>query len=128
MPNNSSEILQASLNAEDALIGSILIESTDGTRGAISQVAGVIKPADFYTEMDRDIFSAMLSCPLPPHQINTARQMLADNTLDTGSISHMSFCISITPCSLDYLDYAESVKRYSEIRTGKKRIIYKGAV
>jgi len=128
MPNNSSEILQASLDAEDALIGSILIESTDGTRGAINQVAGVIKPADFYTEMDRDIFSAMLSCPLPPHQINTAHQMLADNTLGTGSISHMSFCISITPCSLDYLDYAEAVKRYSEIRTGKKRIIYKGAV
>jgi len=127
MANETEDTLQAVYDADDCLIGAILIESSGCTREVINEVANLIEPSEFENPLNANIFKAMLRCEGAPHQINTARQMLDMHLLEKGAISHMSYCISITPCSLDYLDYAEAVKHYSEIRTGKKRIIYRGA-
>jgi len=127
MPNNHSEVLEATLDAEEALIGSILLESSNGSRETINKVALILKPQDFYDERHQVIFKAMIQCPLPPQQINTARQIRANNELAKDIISHMSHCIATVPCSLDYQYYAEAVLKYSELRTGKKRPHVKGA-
>lgn len=120
MPNDKSEILNATLDAEEALIGAILIESTCGNREAINKVSTNLEANHFWHEDNQAIFKAMVNCPLPPHQVNLARQMHSDNTLTNGILSHLCHCVSVCPCSLDYMDYANAVKRYSAIRTGKK--------
>ncbi len=127
MQNNKAEVLQASLDAEVALLGSILIESTRGTREAINEVAKFLKPSDFRSEQNRRIFSAILSCPGPPHEINVAEQLHALNLLQDGDCSHLCLCVASVPCSLDYSDYAKAVLHYSEEREGKKVSIVRGA-
>lgn len=126
--NSKGEIIEATYNAEECLIGAILIESTDGTRNAINQIATILAPEEFYSDQHSLIYTAMLRCPLPPHQINTARQMLADKTLEDGVCSLLCQCVSVTPSSLDYFDYAMAVKRYSEHRSGIKHTPVKGAI
>jgi len=128
MTNNKAEIIKATYEAEDSLIGAILVESTDGTRDAINKVAPILSSADFYNDMNRRIYEAMLKCPEPPHQINVARQMVIDGSLVDGAVSYLCHCVSEAPCSLDYMDYALSVKAYSEMRQGYTPKVIKGAI
>jgi replicative DNA helicase len=128
MVNDSSEITIATTDAEESLIGAILIESTTGTREAINKVALQLHGEDFRDYFNKKIFDAMTKCPLPPHQINVARQLHADKTLENGMVAHLCHCVSICPCSLDYMDYAQAIKRYSDIRTGKKHTYIRGAI
>lgn len=122
-------ITEATLEAEECLIGSILIESaTYGTRQSIIQAVEYVSPLDFYSEQHRVIFEAMIKCPKPPHIINTAMQMQSEGTLTPKLPAHLRHCISVVPCSLDYLDYARAVKQYSDSRQGKATRTIKGAL
>jgi replicative DNA helicase len=129
MPNDPSEIIIATYDAEESLVGAILLMScgADGSRECINQIALSLQPCDFRDEQNRFIFEAMIKCPLPPHEINTARQLLADKHLDGNIISHMMHCISVTPHAQDFMDYAQAVKRYSELRNGIKHTSIRGA-
>ena len=128
MLNNSGELLRATQDAEDSLIGSLLIESTKGNREAIEQSIKLCLPTSFYFENDRRLYQAMISCQAPPHQINTANELSTHNNLQTDDCSHMSYCISIVPCSLDYLHYARCVASYSSQRSGNKKIHYRDTI
>lgn len=123
-----SELLTANSQAEESLLGAILIESTDGTRDTIEEVSKIITASDFRDFRCSRIFSAMQQCSLPPHQINTARSLHEINKLEKNDCAYLCHLVSICPCSLDYLDYAKAVKEYSNQRGGVKKPSYKGSI
>lgn len=136
MTNAVTELHAATIEAEESLLGAILVESSDGSRQAIEKISTILKPEYFYIEKHRAIYEAMLSCPLPPHQVNIPRQMLTMNTLEDGITKYLSYLISRVPCSLDYMDYTLAVKSYGEQRQvdygkqrhGKPQNIIRGAI
>ncbi len=124
--NQPSEIINASFDAEDSLLGAILIDATNGSKQAINKAKTIVNPGDFHQYNNRLIFTAMLACKDAPHQINVARQMLNMGILEDGCVSQMSHCISITPTHLDYQDYADAVREYSQRHRGDLPIKAKG--
>jgi replicative DNA helicase len=110
----TSKVYEITLDAEQALIGAILIDSAfSSNRKAISEVATILTPSDFLDERCGRIYEAMLKCQGPPHQINVGKQLVDSGKAQTGDISNMSLCISECPCSLDYLSYAKTIISYS---------------
>jgi len=126
--NDSGEVLQATNDAEDCLIGALLIESTRGDRYAITKVASFLEPSHFRQESCQRIYASMVSCSSPPHQINVAQEMVLKGSLVAGDCAYMSLAISGVPCSLDYLDYAKSVLQFSQNRKGIRPVKIKGAI
>ena len=122
----TSEDIMATQEVEDCLIGSILLESTKGNREVINRVSGIVKPKYFYIEQNGRIYDAMLTCQLPPHQINVAMELHARNILQSGDCSHLYLVTSLVPCSLDYMDYALAVNYYWMKRTGTTGSYIKG--
>lgn len=116
--NDAIELLQATGEAEEALLGAILIESTRGTREAINAVSHILSAHEFHGQGRAKIYQAMLQCPLPPHQISVALQMKDMGTLEPGVCSYLCLMVSTVPCSLDYMHYALAVKGYSKARKG----------
>ena len=123
-----TEINWAADQAEDCLIGSILIESSDGSKTAIDAVRHIVSPADFRQFIDRLIFTAMLSCSDPPHEVNTARQMVQMKILEDGCISHMAYCQSVVGSCFAYRDYAKAVREYSQRREGYAPVLVRGFI
>ncbi len=130
MPNYQPEVTEAVELAEESLIGAILIESTRGTNEAIRKVSAIVEPWDFRGCLKIDkperwiwrarIYHAMTLCERPPHIINVAHKMIELNIFHNMDAALMQHCIAGTPCSLDYMDYARTVKDYSI----KRRVKY----
>ena len=117
--NKSSEVFtakvyEAVLDAEEALVGALLIDSAfSHDRTAISDVATILTPKDFLNERCGRIYEAMLKCQGTPHQINVGKQLVDSGKAMVGDIADMSYCIKGCPCSLDYMDYAKTIISYS---------------
>jgi replicative DNA helicase len=127
MPNELSEIVYARNFAEQSLLGSILLDSASGSREVILKVSTIVTPDDFYDDLHKRIYRAMLACANPPHQINVAYEMARLNNLMKGDCAYLLNLIATTPNWLDYLDYADKVKAYSLQRQGIKRPMIRGA-
>ncbi len=125
--NDSAEIVEATFEAEECLIGALLIESTRGTRQAIERVAQIIAATDLHTGQQSRIFLAMLSCESPPHQVSVALELDRKGLLQEGDCAYLRLCVSVVGCSLDYEDYANAVKYYSQARLGHDNIRVRGA-
>lgn len=115
--NDPRTISLATIEAEEQLIGAILIDASTGSKEGVNTARATLTPADFRQTIHQQIFSAMLACTEAPHQINTARQMAAMGTLAGDVVAHLSHCISVTG-GLDYEAYAQAVKEYSQRRGG----------
>lgn len=110
-------IYQARREAEESLLGAILIESAGGNMECISRVKCLVIPEDFMDcheshNLHSRIYQAMINSSKAPHQINVAQNMADINTLQKFDCAEMSHMISNVPCSLDYMDYAEAVHHY----------------
>ncbi len=124
----NDEISSATVQAEEALLGAILIESTHGDRQAIQAVLAIVSPSDFYGYYEKQalvrqtrharIFYAMTKTERPPHQITTAQEMNRLGILQSGDCAYLCHLVSMCPCSLDYVDYAKAVREYSLQRQG----------
>jgi hypothetical protein len=119
------ELRDATLQAERALIGSVLVYSSDNCSDAINYCRNVVKPTDFldfnYDPPDNRnfrIYTAMLLCDAP-QQINTAQKMSGLNLLCPQDISYMSRCIGELADD-DYETYAKVVAQYSLQRQIKR--------
>lgn len=121
------EILRATVEAEEALLGALLWEATfSATRDAINECAGILRPSDFigyypntqpHLQIQRArIYQAMLTCELPPHSINVAETMNSLSTLQPGDCAYLYHLIASCPCALDFKDYAKTISHYSKIR------------
>jgi len=110
--NDTSETTTARRDAEEALLGSLLIEATSL---AVRHVQSIINHADFFQSQDRQhsrIFQAMTKCD-HVDEISVALKMQELGLLRKGDCGYLRHLISETPNSLDYLYYAKAVRRYS---------------
>ena len=111
----AEKLLPHDLEAEEAVVGSLLINSDSFVR-----VAHVIKPDDFYREKNQICFSACLSLFQRGEaidQVTVARELSRTDRLDTvGGMAYLSHLVSITPTSAHSEHYANLVARTATMR------------
>jgi hypothetical protein len=126
MPNYQPEITGAQIEAEESLLGAIMIQAQGGDNRTKELK---IEPGDFYGCVQSDkpdrwpirarVYYAMTQCDCPPHQINVANQMFNLGILHDGDCAMLCSYVAVTPCSMDYQDYAKVLKDYSVKRKAK---------
>lgn len=103
------------IDAEEAVNGSLLIDGA-----AVSEVAPLLKPEDFFSEQNRLIYTACLAlCQRSGaiNQITVAEELeRQQNLAAAGGAAYLSHLISIVPTSLDIQHYARIVYRLSIMR------------
>ena len=111
----AEKLLPHDLEAEEAVVGSILIDSDSFVR-----VAHAIKPEDFYREKNQMCFAACLALFQRGEaidQVTVARELsLAGQLEAAGGMAYLSHLVSITPTSQHSEYYAELVARTSTMR------------
>lgn len=125
----TTESETAAYTAEENLLGAVMIQSSFGDKTAIEAVSLILETIDFEGCFLKDkpyiwppharVYYAMLYCENSPHQVNVALQMDKLGILRLEDCAHLAYYIRMTPCSLDYLDYANAVKEYSTMRQVK---------
>lgn len=116
---NGEKLPPHNIDAEEAIIGSLLIDGT-----AIYKIATLLEQSDnksaFYSEQNAWIYDACVS--LYKHdeainQISVAEELDRQGKLEKcGGAAYLSHLISICPTSLDIKDYANIVHRLSVMR------------
>ncbi len=107
--------LPASIEAENAVLGSILVSPE-----SIERVTSIIKPEDFRNEDNGKIFSAMLEMFTASRTIDTVT--LVDTLVQTGryseenSINFIKVIAQSVPSAANIIDYANIVKEKSTLR------------
>ena len=103
------------IDAEEAVIGSLLIEGT-----AIYKIAAFLQQSDFYSEQNQWLYGACLSLYQRNeaiNQITVAQELDRQNKLEAcGGAAYLSHLISVVPTSLDIEHYAQIVYRLSVMR------------
>ena len=103
------------IDAEEAVIGSLLIDGT-----AIYKIATFLQQPDFYSERNQWIYGACLSLYQRNeaiNQITVAQELDRQGKLEAcGGAAYLSHLISICPTSLDIEHYAQIVYRLSVMR------------
>jgi len=103
------------LDAEDAVIGSLLIDGT-----AIYQIATFLQPSDFYQERNQWLYDACLTLYQRGeaiNQITLAQELARRGKLEAGGgAAYLSHLIAICPTPLDIEHYAQIVYRLSVMR------------
>ncbi len=103
------------IDAEEAVIGSLLIDGT-----AIYKIATFLQQPDFYSERNQWIYGACLSLYQRNeaiNQITVAQELDRQEKLEAcGGAAYLSHLISICPTSLDIEHYAQIVYRLSVMR------------
>ncbi|MFH1604459.1 MAG: DnaB-like helicase C-terminal domain-containing protein [Pseudomonadota bacterium] len=96
------------LDAEEAVLGSILIDSD-----ALPQLVSLLRPEAFYRARHGFVFEAMLSLlgkDTPINQITVASELARQSRLEAcGGASYLSHLVVATPTSAYVEAYAESV-------------------
>jgi replicative DNA helicase len=112
---NGERLPPHDIDAEEAVIGSLLIDGT-----AIYQIATLLQPSNFYGERNAQIYSACLALYQRNeaiNQITLAQELDRQGKLETcGGAAYLSHLISIVPTSLDIEHYARIVFRLSVMR------------
>ncbi len=103
------------MNAEESVIGSILIEGD-----ALNRIAAFLKPADFYGEKNRWCFEASLALfdrSEAINQVTMAHELsLRDRLEGVGGTSYLSHLVLTVPTSVHVEHYAQIVRRTSIMR------------
>ncbi len=111
----AEKLLPHDLEAEEAVVGSILIDSDSFVR-----VAPLIKPEDFYRDKNQICFAACVSLFQRGEaidQVTLARELSLTNQLEVvGGMAYLSHLVSITPTSAHSEHYAQVVARTSTMR------------
>lgn len=101
-----------SIEAEEAVLGSILIDSE-----CINEVIDLLTPKDFFGERNRRIYKIMVDLNGRGNkvdQISVGIELQRFN--EPGEIAYLSWLIAQTPTSLDVKHYADVVRRCSFYR------------
>lgn len=103
------------IDAEEAVNGSLLIDGK-----AVYQVAVLLRPDDFLSEVNRWVYQACLSLYQRDeaiNQITVAQELERQARLERcGGAAYLSHLVSIVPTSLDIEHYARIVYRLSIMR------------
>ena len=103
-----------SLEAEQALLGSILIDSR-----CIADVIGIVKPEDFYLQQNREIFEAvytMFNFSETIDPVTVLNKMQELGTHHDNSRSYVLQLMEITPTAANAVRYAGIVKDKAMLR------------
>ena len=111
----AEKLLPHNLEAEEAVIGSLLIDGE-----CFARVVPILQPADFYRERNQLCFGAaqaMFQRDEAIDQLTLAGELARTERLDAvGGMAYLSHLVSITPTSVHSEDYAEIVSRTSTMR------------
>ena len=103
------------LDAEEAIIGSLLIDGT-----AIYKIATLLSKSDFHHERNQWLYEACLGLyerNEAINQITVAQELSRRDRLETvGGAAFLSHLISVSPSPLDIENYAQIVYRLSIMR------------
>lgn len=115
MSKKFSQIPPQALDAEESVLGSILIDPD-----AIIKVSDILKSDDFYTEANGKIFASMLelSRQHEPIDLITVSELLKERgDLDlVGGNTKLAELTTSVPTASHILEYAQIVKRKSTLR------------
>ncbi|MFC2006189.1 replicative DNA helicase [Chloroflexota bacterium] len=109
---NSEKLPPHDIDAEEAVIGSLLIDGA-----AIYKIATFLQHLDFYREQNQWLYGACLSLyqrpePSAINQITIAQELDRQGKLEAcGGAAYLSHLVSIVPTSLDIEHYAQIVYR-----------------
>ena len=111
----AERLLPHNLEAEEAVIGSLLIDGE-----CISRIVPILQPGDFYRERNQLCFAAaqaLFQRDEAIDQLTLAGELARTEKLDAvGGMAYLSHLVSITPTSVHSEDYAEIVSRTSIMR------------
>ena len=111
----AERLLPHSIEAEEALIGSLLIDGE-----CIARVAPLLQAGDFYRERNQlcyDAAVALFQRDQAIDQATLAGELARTERLDSvGGMAYLSHLVAITPTSIHSEDYAEIVSRTSMMR------------
>ena len=112
---NQEKLPPHDINAEEAVIGSLLIDGL-----AIYKIAAFLQQSDFYSERNLWVYGACLLLYQRNeaiNQITVAQELDRQGKLEAcGGAAYLSYLISVCPTSLDIEHYAQIVYRLSVMR------------
>ena len=112
----AEKLLPHDLEAEEAVVGSLLIDGDSFVR-----ISSLIKPEDFYRERNQLCYAACRSLferNEAIDQVTLARELSRTNQLESaGGMAYLSHLVSVTPTSAHSEHYAQLVARTSTMRT-----------
>lgn len=104
-----------SIEAEQAVLGSMIIDAR-----CIGDVLGVLKPSDFYSSVNRDIFEtiySMFTYSMATDPVTVLEQMRVGGVWSENSASYLLELVNITPTSSNVMEYAAIVKDMALLRS-----------
>ena len=111
----AERLLSHNVEAEEALIGSLLIDGE-----CIARIAPMLQPGDFYRERNQLCYDAAMALSHRNRAIDqtTLAGELArtEKLVMIGGMAYLSHLVSITPTSVHAEDYAEIVSRTATMR------------
>ena len=111
----ADQLLPHSTEAEEAVIGSILIDGD-----CITRLAPILRGPDFYRDRNRLCYEAAVALAnrnQAVDQVTLAGELDLAESLDlVGGMAYLSHLVSITPTSVHAEDYAETVSRTAALR------------
>ena len=111
----AEQLLPHSIEAEEAVIGSILIDGD-----CITRLAPILKGTDFYRDRNRLCYEAAVALAnrnQAVDQVTLAGELDRAESLGlVGGMAYLSHLVSITPTSVHAEDYAETVSRTAALR------------
>ena len=111
----AEKLLPHDLDAEEAVVGSVLIDGD-----CFPRIAPLIQPGDFYRERNQICFAACVALFQRNEaidQLTLARELSRNSQLETvGGMAYLSHLVSVTPTSAHSEDYALVVSKTSTMR------------
>ena len=114
IPMQANKLPPHDLNAEEAVLGSILIDSM-----TITQVAGFLSGEDFYREINRQCFEVcydLFQRDEAINQITVTHEMDNRGMLEGEGPAYLSHLVTVTPTSVHIKHYANLVHRTATMR------------
>jgi len=114
-PNLKARVLPHSLEAEQAVLGCLLIDES-----APLHIMGELKSDDFYSPMHRTAFAAMQAVALkdkPVDIVTVITELEAQGlTEDAGGLSYLNSLPHLYPSAANFSSYTATVKKLSVLR------------
>ena len=111
----AEKLLPHSIEAEEAVLGSLLIDAD-----CITRVTPLLKPDDFYRERNAAVFAVAIALQqndMAIDQATIAGELQRREQLDlVGGMAYLSHLVAVTPTSLHAEDYGEVIARTSTMR------------
>ncbi|MBO7508158.1 MAG: replicative DNA helicase [Clostridia bacterium] len=116
MPNQSIKMMPHSTEAEQSVLGCMLIDSD-----VVIKITAILRPTDFYLEAHKVIYEnmcALSSQNQPIDYVTVVDKLEKANSLDSvGGIDYITSLANALPSAINFMSYVNIVKRDSLCRS-----------